>query len=147
MLPKCIHLPWSSPSLCQTVCNNLRPRTFSVSKSPPCHLTPAHRPWHRCPQKCSCIKNPPMGMPVYSAHTGLNQNSSCAVADSLVKNYYRNISQNINRNWKLLSRSANPNGVPRDSAACARRLWMAEWMNEWKRETHMNEWMNVKQRK
>jgi hypothetical protein len=63
--------------------------------------------------------------------------SSCAEADSLVKNYYRNISQNINKNYKLLSRSANPNGAPRDSAACARRLWMDEWKKEW-----MNEWMN-----
>jgi len=39
-----------------------------------------------------------MGTPMYSAHTGLNQNSSCAEEDSLVKNYYWNISQNINKN-------------------------------------------------
>jgi len=39
-----------------------------------------------------------MGIPMYSACTGLNQNSSRAEADSLVTNYYRNISQNINKN-------------------------------------------------
>ena len=59
---------------------------------------------------------------MYSAYTGLDQNSSCAKEDSLVPNYYRNIPQNIIRNLKPLCRAANPNGVPRAYAASAGTL-------------------------
>ena len=68
-----------------------------------------------------------MGIPMYSEYTELNQNSSCAKADSLVENYYRNISKNIIKNSKLFSRTANPNG-PREIVP--RVQGDSEWMSE-----------------